>query len=210
LPKPQGQQQKLVPSPLREREERQPHQPRTQQAGSIDSDSRPMCKAHLAPQHHPFGGGHAKDVPNGQEGDTAPRYAPWAQAEMGKKPIATGILRGPITAEGCGRMAEFLARAPWDEHRDRLITTQSELEKHLNSHNLICRRLTEMLERLPTEAIPVAESKILQQVHRILQNSMLLSWQQEWLRPRPAQQGLRTSSARLHSFSRSAWDSCSR
>jgi len=95
---------------------------------------------------------------------------------MKKKPIATGIPRGPLTAEGCGRMAEFLAQAPWDEQRDGLIATQSELEKHLNSHNLICCCLTELLERLPTKAILTAESKILQQVHRILQNSMLLSW----------------------------------
>jgi len=79
-------------------------------------------------------------------------------------------------------MAEFLARAPWDEQKDGPIATQSERGKHLNSHNLICRRLTEMLERLPTEVIPMAESKILQQVHRIQQNSMLLSWPQEGLR----------------------------
>jgi len=79
-------------------------------------------------------------------------------------------------------MAEFLAQTPWDEQRDGIIATQSELEKHLNSHNLICRRLTEMLERLLTEAIPITESKILQQVHRILQNSILLSWPQEWFR----------------------------
>jgi len=84
--------------------------------------------------------------------------------------------------EGCGNIAEFLAQAPWDEKRDGLIATQSELEKHLNSHNLICRRLTVMLESLPTEAIPMSESKILQQMHRILQNSMLLTWPQEWLR----------------------------
>ena len=40
-----------------------------------------------------------------------------------------------------------------------------------------------MLVRLPTEVIPMTESKILQQVHRILQNSMLRSWPQEGLRP---------------------------
>jgi len=144
-----------------------------------------MHTADLAPRHHPFKGGHAKGIPNGPEGDTTPRYAPQAQAETEKKPIATGTPRGPLTAEGYGRMAEFLAQAPWVEQRDRLITTQSELEKHLNSHNLICRRLTVMLEKLPFEAIPTAESlsKILQQLHRILQNSILLSWPQEWLRP---------------------------
>jgi len=87
---------------------------------------------------------------------------------MGKKPIATGIPRGPLTTEGCGRMTEFLAQAPWDEQRDGLTATQSEREKYLNSHNLICCRLTEMLERLPTEVIPMTESKILQQVKRIL------------------------------------------
>jgi len=40
--------QKLVPSPLRERDKRQPHQPQTQQASSIDSNSQPMRTAHLA------------------------------------------------------------------------------------------------------------------------------------------------------------------
>jgi len=81
-------------------------------------------------------------------------------------------------------MAEFLAQAPWDEpQRDRLIATQSDLEKYLNSYSFICCRLTEMLERLLTKAIPLAKSKILQQVHRILQNSMLLSWPLECLRP---------------------------
>ena len=126
-----------------------------------------------------------KEYRNGQKGDTFPSYASLAQAEMGQKPIATRIPRGPLMAEGYGRMAEFLAQAPWVGQRDRLITTQSELEKHLNSHNLICRRLTVMLEKLPFEAIPTAESlsKILQQLHIILQNSILLSWPQEWLRP---------------------------
>ena len=70
--------------------------------------------------------------------------------------------------KGCGELAEFLAQAPWDEQRDRLIATQSELGKHLKSHNLICRHLREMLENLPLEAIPTGDSKILQQLHRIL------------------------------------------
>jgi len=86
-------------------------------------------------------------------------------------------------------MAEFLAQTPWDEQRVGLIATKIELEKHLNSHNLTCRHLTVMLEELPTEAIPTAESKILQQLHRILQNSMLLSWPQEWLWPEICTEG---------------------
>jgi len=50
LPKTQGQHQTVVPSPLRERDKRQPHQPRTQQESSIDSNSQPMRTAHLAPR----------------------------------------------------------------------------------------------------------------------------------------------------------------
>jgi len=83
--------------------------------------------------------------------------------------------------EGCGRVAEFLAYTPWDEQREELIATQTELAKHLHSHNLICHDLTKMMEGLPTEAIPTAEGRTLQQLYRILQNSMLLNWPQEWL-----------------------------
>ena len=82
-----------------------------------------MRTAHLSLLHHPFRGGYAKGVPNGQEGDTTPRYAPGAQAETEKKPMATKKLKGPLTVEGCVRMAEFLAQAPWDEQRDGLIAT---------------------------------------------------------------------------------------
>jgi len=74
-PKPHGQQQKPAPSPLRERDRRLMHQPQTQQASNIDSDSHPMHTALLAPQHHPFGGGYAKGSPNRQEGDTG--LTPW-------------------------------------------------------------------------------------------------------------------------------------
>jgi len=63
---------------------------------------------------------------------------------MGKKPIATGIRRG------CGRLRQngrIFGSSTWDEQRERIIAIQSELEKHLNSHNLICRRLTEAAGR---------------------------------------------------------------
>ena len=40
-----------------------------------------------------------------------------------------------------------------------------------------------MLEELLTEAIPTAASKILQQLHRILQNSMMPGWPVQWLQP---------------------------
>jgi len=55
LSQPQGQLQKLAPRPLRERDERQLYQPQTQQAISIDSDSRPLHTAHPAPHTIPSG-----------------------------------------------------------------------------------------------------------------------------------------------------------
>jgi len=30
---------------------------------------------------------------------------------------------GELLAQGCGRIAEFLAPAPWNEHREALIST---------------------------------------------------------------------------------------
>jgi len=63
---------------------------------------------------------------------------------------------GPL-ADGCGRMAEFLAQAPWDERRVDLEATNLGIQQHLRSHNSTCHRLTLMLEDLPAEAIPMAE-----------------------------------------------------
>jgi len=107
LSQPQGQLQKLAPRPLRERDERQLYQPQTQQAISIDSDSRPLRTAYPAPRHHPFGESHAKRVPNGQAGDTASRYAPRAQAETPNPPSRSGLMT-PATAQ----QAEQQAHAP--------------------------------------------------------------------------------------------------
>jgi len=73
-----------------------------------------------------------------QGGDTAQSYAPRAQEGAEKMPIITGKLTGPLKVEGCGGLAEFLLQAPWDEQRDRLIATESELEKHLTSEKYTC------------------------------------------------------------------------
>ena len=80
-------------------------------------------------------------------------------------------------------MAEFLAQAPWEERRAGLGATQLGIQQHLRSHNSICHRLTLMLEDLPTEAIPMAECKKLQRLHRILQLSRLGGWPEESLQP---------------------------
>jgi len=70
---------------------------------------------------------------------------------------------GELLAQGCGRIAEFLAQAPCNEQREGLSSTHSDVEQYLLSHNNICRRLTMMLEELPAETIPMAESNKLQQ-----------------------------------------------
>jgi len=90
---------------------------------------------------------------------------------------------GELFAQGCGRKAEFLAQAPWNEQREGLSSTHSDIDQHLLSHNNICRRLAMMMEELPAETIPMAESNKLQQVHRISQQSMTLGWPGD--RPQP-------------------------
>ena len=81
---------------------------------------------------------------------------------------------GEHLAQGCGRIAEFLAQAPWNEQREGLSPTHSDIEQHLLSHNNIYRRLAMMLEELPAETIPMAERNKLEQLHKISQQSMLL------------------------------------
>jgi len=116
-----------------------------------------------------------------QGGETGHGYIPRTQEKTGQMTMIPVNPTGPLTAKSCGKLAEFLAQAPWDEQRDGLITTHPELEKHLKSHNLICRRLTEMLEGLQLEAIPTEDSKILQHTAQNLQSSILPAWPQEWL-----------------------------
>jgi len=90
---------------------------------------------------------------------------------------------GELLAQGCGRIAEFLAQAPWNDQREGLSSTQSDIEQHLLSHNNICRRLAMMLGELPAETIPMAESNTLEQLHKISQQSMLLGWPGDRLQP---------------------------
>ena len=69
-----------------------------------------------------------------------------------------------------------MAQAPWDEKREGLSSTQPELEQYLYSHNSTCHRLAKMLEE-------TAVRKTLQQIHRILQTSMMPGWSTEGLQP---------------------------
>jgi len=49
-------------------------------------------------------------------------------------------------AEGCSQLAEFLALFPWEEKRTGLEFAPLNLEQYLDSHNLTCHRIRQMLE----------------------------------------------------------------
>ena len=125
----------------------------------------------------------------GHGGDEALNSIQDAQAVEGMRFNTAEQAHGGLLADRCGKMAEFLAQAPWDERRVGLGATHLGIEQHLRSHNSICHRLTLMLEDLPTEAIPTAEGKKLQQMHRILQLSRMLDWPKECLQPETSTQG---------------------
>jgi len=125
----------------------------------------------------------------GHGGDEALNSIQDAQAVEGMRLNTAEQAHVGLLADGCGRMAEFLAQAPWDERRVGLGATHLGIKQHLRSHNSICHRLTLMLEDLPTEAIPTAEGKKLQQMHRILQLSRMLDWPKECLQPETSTQG---------------------
>jgi len=139
-----------------------------------------MCTTLLALRFHPMGGSYTQ---KGHGGEQELNYSQVAQTATDTRPKTTEQAQGGLLAEGCGRMAEFLAQAPWNEKREGLSATHSEIERYLHSHNSICHRLTPMLEELLSEAIPTAESKKLQQLHRILQQSRMPGWPVECLQP---------------------------
>jgi len=102
LPPPQGQVQKRAPHILRERNERQLHQPRTQQASNNNTKGRPLRTADLAPRYHPLGGSHAKGVPNAESGNIASRNAPRVQVERSSPLISFGVTT-PAMAQQVGQ-----------------------------------------------------------------------------------------------------------
>jgi len=165
--------------PIRGREVRPHHQVWTQLIKS-DIQSRPICTTLFAPRFHPMGGSYTQ---KGHGGEKALNYSQVAQAAADTRPKTTEQAQGGLLAEGCGRMAQFLAQAPWNEKQEGLSATYPGIEQHLHSHNSICHRLTLMLEELPAEAIPTAEGKKLQQLQRILQLSRMPGWPGECLQP---------------------------
>jgi len=130
-----GQEQKIGPSVGRKTDEEQRHQPRKLRTKSSDFDS--MRTAYPAARHHPLGQVYALEASTGGKSDSASRYTPRTSAEAREQLLDTEIQRGPHTAEGCAKIAEFLAYAPWEEQRKGLIATQSEFRNLLNNHNLV-------------------------------------------------------------------------
>jgi len=130
-----------------------------------------------------MGGSYAPPTQQGHGNETVLNCSQEAQAAVDTRLKPTAQAREGLFAEGCGRMAEFLALAPWSEKREGLRATQPEMERHLHSHNSIYHLLTVMLEELPAEAIPTADSKKFQQLHRILQQSRMPGWPGGCLQP---------------------------
>jgi len=140
--------------------------------------SRPLHTTLFAPRFHPMGGSFT------QKGHGVVKSLNSIQDEYAVEDMRFNTVKQAhvgLLADGCGKMAEFLAQAPWDERRVGLGTTHLGIEQHLHSQNSICHRLTLMMEDLPTEAIPTAEGEKLQQLHRILQLSRMLDWPGECL-----------------------------
>jgi len=130
-----------------------------------------------------MGGSYAKTTLKGHGSERVSNYIQEAQAAADTTPKTTEQPQGELLAKGCGKIVEFLAQAPWNEKREGLSATQPDIEQHLHSHNNICLLLTMMLEELPAETIPMADTKKLQHLHRILQQSMMLGWPVEWSQP---------------------------
>jgi len=126
-----------------------------------------------------MGGSWTKTAHQRQDGNKEFNHGRGAHVAADSTPPVTEQPQEGLLAAGCGRIAEYLALAPWSEKWEGLRATQPEIERHLHLQNSTCV----MLEELPEEAILTAESKILQQLHSILQHSRLLGWPMGCLHP---------------------------
>jgi len=184
-----------------------PHFQGWAQQKKSDTQSRQIHTTPFAPRFHPMGGSFTQ---KGHGGEKGLNYTQVAQAAEDTRLNTTEQAHVGLLAEGCGRMAEFLAQAPWNERREGLGATHLGIEQHLHSHNSICHRLTLMLEDLSTEAIPTAKGKKLQQLHRILQLSRMPDWAGECLQPEISTLGFDVISARSQSSKHYGWVFCTR
>ena len=127
--------------------------------------NQPQRTTHLAPRFHPMGGNFAHTAQKGYGSEKVFNYIQDAQTVENTTTKTPERPHGELLAQGCGRIAEFLAQAPWNEQREGLSSTHSDIEQHLLSRNNIYRRLAMILEELPAETISMAESNKLEQLH---------------------------------------------
>jgi len=135
--------------------------------------------ANLGPRSHPAGNSLAQQKPEKDKVTNHTQDAPTTD-KINHNTVVTHV--GPL-AEGCGKLAEFLAQTPWEEKRTGLGFAQLDVEQHLNSHNHICHRVMQMLEDLPIEAIHTTEATKLQRLHSAIQLSCIREWPKVFLQP---------------------------
>jgi len=111
----QGQQHNIGPSAGEKMDEEQGHQPRQTRIKRSHFDIRPICTAYPVARFHLLGGDYAFEASTGGKSDPASQYTP--------RTLNTEMPRGPHTAEGCAKIAEFLVHVPWEEQREGLIAT---------------------------------------------------------------------------------------
>jgi len=96
--------------PVQDGEVKPHHQAGTLQT-KADTLNQPQRTTHLAPRFHPMGGSFAHTAQKGY-GSEKVQDAQTAEDTTTKTPEQP---HGELLAQGCGRIAEFLAQAPWNE-----------------------------------------------------------------------------------------------
>jgi len=185
--------------PARDREVKSHYQAGTLQAQAAIL-SQPQCTTHLAPRFHTMGCNFSYTAQKGHGSEKVFNYIQDTQTAEDTTTKTPEQPYAELLAQGCGRIAEFLAQAPWNEKREGLSSTHSDTEQHLLSHNNTCRRLAMMLEELLAETIPMAESKKLLQLERISQQSMMMGWPGDRLQPEISTRDSTWRSAKLQSL----------
>ena len=103
-------------------------------------------------QVQPFGDGRGyTDLTTGPGQSNKPCVKKWTTQESHGQILHQERAAANL-AEDCSQLAEFLALFPWEEKRIGLEFAPLNLEQHLDSHNLTCHRISQMLEVLPIEA----------------------------------------------------------
>ena len=108
--------------PARDRKVKPHHQAGTPQTkeGILNQPQRTTL---LAPRFHPMGGSFTHTAQKGYDSAKVFNHIQDAQTTEDTTTKTPEQPHGELLAQGCGRIAEFLAPAPWNEHREALIST---------------------------------------------------------------------------------------